>query len=495
MKSKKFISIFILFFSSVTFGQNYQTVSSNRISCFNSPNGDIKCIRIDSVKHQTDSILYPFSNFRESENYCYTPYGPSWIGDEIIIRNDGLNIFFNKNHDSILLKTNALLNESWTLFNVQDSMKIAATITKHDTMSFLGLFDSVKSVGFQVYDKNMNPLIYDLNNMELKISKNYGFVGTTNFYFFPDFQISYPFNEYKEYNLIGLSNPKTGVQNLTWLEANDFQIGDEIHVLNESRSIYGGDYDYIETTKSIYKYLNRFDYTDSIKYNVEVKQNIFKSWPPWIDIGTFEYKQDTISLLFKADSQFDKLPYEPVISDNGGYYYNMSTSYNLINGTVISKSDPRHYLSFSYSGDECWILPLIDDCNSQTYYLKGLGGPYYDCDFVFSLGGMERKLVYYKKGQIIWGSPLIITGINDERIDRKINLFPNPANDFITIQFEEFNQSAIFEIFDIKGKLLLTRTIDSNESTIGIMDLKAGLYLYRLRDNKMLYVIDKLIIR
>jgi hypothetical protein len=439
--------------------------------------------------------LYPFSNFRESDDYCYTPYGPSWIGDEIIIRNDGLNIFFNKNQDSILIHTNALLNENWVLFNMHDSIIIMATITKHDTMSFLGLLDSVKSISLQVYDKNMNPLDYALNTMELKISKNYGFVGLTNFYFFPEFHISYPFNEYEEYNLTGLSNPKTGVQNLTWLEANDFQIGDEIHVLLESRSIYGGDYDYIETTNSIYKYLSRFDYTDSIKYTVEVKQNIFKSRPPWIDTGTSLYKNDTISLLFKADSQFDKLPYEPVISDNTGYFYNMSTSYNLIEGTVISKSDPRRYLSFSYSGDGCWILPVIDDCYSETYYLKGLGGPYYDCEFVFSLGSMERKLVYFKKGEISWGTPLIVTGINDERFESKVILFPNPANEYITVRFEKVYQSAIFEIFDTNGHLILTTPIDGKESTIEIADLNAGLYTYRLRDNKTVCVTGKLIIR
>ena len=130
----------------------------------------------------------------------------------------------------------------------------------------------------------------------------------------------------------------------------------------------------------------------------------------------------------------------------------------------------------------------------QSYYLKGLGGPYYDCDFVFSLGGIARKLVYYKKGQVTWGVPLIITGIKDKRIDRKINIFPNPAKDFITIQMEEYNQSAIFEMFDIKGGIILTKTINSNESKIGIADLKPGLYMYRLRDNSKVLKIDKLII-
>ena len=239
---KKIIFFFILTLPGIfpLVAQDYQTIRSDRIAYFFNQVGYVSCIRIDSVTIQTDSVFYPFSNIRELDDGCYTPFGSSWIGEKIIIKENGLNIFFNKDHDSIQLKTNALLNDSWTLFNLPDSIKIIATIIKQDTMSFMGLLDSVKSIGFQVYDKNMNLLDYVLNNMELKISKNYGFVSTFNFYFFPDFQISYPFEQFEEYDLIGLSNPKIGVQNLTWFEVNDFQPGDEIHVLNETRSVGGG---------------------------------------------------------------------------------------------------------------------------------------------------------------------------------------------------------------------------------------------------------------
>jgi len=161
----------------------------------------------------------------------------------------------------------------------------------------------------------------------------------------------------------------------------------------------------------------------------------------------------------------------------------------------ILKSDPSSHLSYYASGDSCWFLPTNDECIADDYYLKGLGGPYYDCEYIFSLGGRERKLVYYKKGQITWGTPLVITGVQDKEIESKIKVFPNPANNFITIQMEEYNQSAIFEILDLKGEIILTKAIDSKESKIGIADLKPGIYMYRLRDNSKVLKIDKLIIK
>ena len=134
-----------------------------------------------------------------------------------------------------IIKTTALLNDSWTAYYLPDSIKIIATVISHDTMSFLGQLDSVKTIGFQVYDKNMDLLDYPLNTMELRISKNFGFVKTFNFYLFPNLT-DYTSERFEEYSLIGLSNPEIGIQNLTWFEINDFQPGDELHIVNESRS-------------------------------------------------------------------------------------------------------------------------------------------------------------------------------------------------------------------------------------------------------------------
>ena len=137
----------------VAIGQDYQTVSVNRIAYFESQY--VECLRIDSVKYQSDSVFYPFRVIQQLDYGCYSPLVASWIGAQIIVRENGINLFFNKSNDTIRINTRAALHDKWIAFNLADSIIIEATITNHDTISFLGLVDSVKTVSFQVYDKSM----------------------------------------------------------------------------------------------------------------------------------------------------------------------------------------------------------------------------------------------------------------------------------------------------------------------------------------------------
>jgi len=68
------------------------------------------------------------------------------------------------------------------------------------------------------------------------------------------------------------------------------------------------------------------------------------------------------------------------------------------------------------------------------------------------------------------------------------NLFPNPVNDQLQINFETIEAGNIqVEIVDIQGKVLLQKTISSqngtNKSIIHISQLAKGIYLCRLQSN------------
>jgi hypothetical protein len=468
------------------FGQNYQTVYSNRIANFENQYKNVKSIRIDSAKYQTDSILYPFTVIQQLDYNCFSPKVASWIGEKVIINENGENKFLNKMNDTITLNTKAKFGDKWIAFQLIDSFIIEATVIKHDTMSFLGINDSIKIIGFQAYDKSMNPLDCDINEMNIQISKNYGFVKTFNIYLFPNFQVDYPSEQFEEYNLIGLSKPRVGIQNLTWFEVNDFQVGDALHILDESSSWYGNGYGYATTDKAIYKYLERADYTDSIVYRFSRKQSIYTTW---IDSSSYKFFYDTLKTTVKCDTLFDKLPGEPIITDYETYNYYMT------NEVPISKTNPRGIESFLFSGGSCWYMLLADGCLTEDKYIKGLGGPYYSCTNAFSLGGAKRKLVYYKKGETTWGSPLIITGNTDIELTSKIKVFPNPAKNYLNIIFEkDINSDLTIDIFDINGRSIISLKLDSFDSKINISDLGPGIYIYKLVGNEKVFKMDKLII-
>ncbi|MFB6341270.1 T9SS type A sorting domain-containing protein [Saccharicrinis sp. FJH62] len=479
------VSIFTLFLTlclSTLSAQNYQSVISNRIVYFEGDYGYISCIKIDSVKFDTDSFLYPIKSIRQLDYDCFTPYGDSWIGEKVIVKDKGINLFFNKNHDTIRIETRAKLNDEWTAFYLTDSITIKAAITRHDTLRFMGLVDSVKTIDFIAYDKNMNPVeIKKKSNRQMKISKNYGLVQTFDMYYFTlsDEEYSYFQSVSDSYKLAGLSSPKIGVQNLSRFDINDFAVGNELHILDESYNDGSG-----HSFKIIYNYLDKKVSPDSITYLIDRQEKLYyKNY----NGENYTYIHDTITQIIKPDSIFDRyLPNEPIIDDWS------ANSYRMISDSV--KIDNSFVPEIYKTEDSCWSNCCWDGCNPIYTYYKGLGGPYYYCDNFFSMGYAQRKLVYYKKGDKEWGTPLVITAIDEKQAENTINIYPNPASDVITIERNNAATKIFFELSDLNGRQILEEELKLKSEKIELYDLEPGIYIYTIRCSNTIYKTDKLIL-
>ena len=494
---KKITSYLTIIFAFISLlnarGQNYQTIDSRRIAYFADQNGQISCIRIDSVKAmQDDSIFYPFTVIQPVDIECFSPFYASWIGKYVTINTDGTNKFLNIRGETIIIKTNANPGDSWIAYTGNDSLMIKATVIKHDTLSFLGINDSVKTIEFQALDKNMNPIEKEINNMPLKISKNYGFVTMVNFYFFPDIEFCCG-NWLKAFTLVGLSHPDLGINNLTWKDVNDFQVGDELHVITTKPFCNDWCYNPIreKTTKTIYKYLERTEYADTIAYRYSRKESIETIWT---DSTNSTYHYDTLTMIVTSDSLFDKLPGEPIVRSHELY------AYTMLNKNPESKILLRSQYSelANSTGDSCWLrLIAVDACTFDYEYIRGLGGPYYS---YLNWGpfclGEERKLVYYKKGNVTWGTPLIINNTRDISIDPKIKIYPNPARKKINIDLgsENYQHSLSVFIYDTQSRIKKTGYIHSGNTAIDVSDLSAGIYVLKITDNGRPLKIDKIVI-
>jgi len=464
------------------YAQNYKSVYSDKIAYFENQNGDVKCIRIDSVKFQSDSILFLFKNIQQLGPDCYTPFGASWLGNKIIV-NDSINLFFNKNLDTIKIKINAKLNDKWLVYNYKDSIKIFATVIKIDTLTFLGLNDSVKTISFQVYNKAMDSLDYDLNKMIIILSQKYGFVKTLNFYLFPDFKdVSFKNESIEELTLGGLSVPQVGIKNLMWFDIHDFQIDDELHILYEFID-NGFGYSHSETKKTILKYLGRNDSKDSITYLIDRK---LSTQIENDGAYNFAYIHDTIKSIIKQDTLFNKLPGESIITDHA-YSYTM--------GSNNTKTEPAIFETIHKSFDSCWSTCCYDGCLPSYEYIKGLGGPYFQCDNAFSIGGENNALVYYKKGAKTWGTPLVVNEIKNLTIENKVDLFPNPANDLLTIKTSESILPYTLELFNLKGQSVLKTLISSSTYSLKLDENLKGIFFYRIMRNNELIKNGKLVLK
>jgi PKD repeat protein len=91
--------------------------------------------------------------------------------------------------------------------------------------------------------------------------------------------------------------------------------------------------------------------------------------------------------------------------------------------------------------------------------------------------------------QIIVGSP---ASINNSNVSN-INVFPNPANEFVTINIEDFQNKNI-ELIDISGKLIQSKLANSKNTTLDLEELSSGVYFLRIQQNDTLFL-KKLIVK
>ncbi len=442
------------------------------------------------MQDSTGSTYYFLKNI-QCKDYCYSPYSSSWLGEKVIIQEDGYNIFFNRDNDTIRIKANAALNESWGCFIFPDTWKIIAEIIAVDTNSFLGVTDSVKIIHFQAYDKNNNQIDHPVNNKEIELSKNNGFINVPGFYLFPDLQSckSYYYNQLQEYYLVGLTNPQLGIKNLTWKEAFDFEPGDEIHIYNKDSTTW---YPVIPDYRIIYsikKYLDKEFKGDSIVYTIEFKNRERNSYS---GNGVEIISIDTISEIITDKPLFDNLPGEPVIYDEGNFAafsYYMGT----FNGRS-SKTEPSDY-AWIYGEGTCWEEASVDDCWTDYTYIEGLGGPYYESECITPGIPWEhfKKIVYYKKGEETWGNPLVITGERGITGQPVFDIFPNPVTEKLYIRTKTENLPYRIELIDITGKAIFYTNVDSEEYTFNCHKGIEGLYFYRIINTKGTIIKGKVI--
>jgi hypothetical protein len=86
----------------------------------------------------------------------------------------------------------------------------------------------------------------------------------------------------------------------------------------------------------------------------------------------------------------------------------------------------------------------------------------------------ELSLCYYKKGNEIWGEPLIV-GTKETEINKdKLVIYPNPATTFITIQIKEGIAIEEAIIYNHLGQKALVAVPVNN--TVDVSELTPGIY-------------------
>jgi hypothetical protein len=462
-----------------TRGQSFEPILKNTASFFVDSDGDIKAVRIDSLSGTEDSIIFYYNREWNFDDFqCIKPNGPSWLGLNCILQDSAKYLFFNKLNDTITLLPNEELNRSWIFYKFNEDSIIQSKIIARENYSFLGLTDTVEKISFQLTNKSGDLISNPINQTEIKISKNYGYISMFSIPNFPD--------EIVMYSLIGLTNPIIGKTFLTQRKIYNFNINDEFHYDDASSSPPNGSGRFSKVIKKIIgKYIS--SNTDTMIYTINrTTKTELLDWQTHTELNSFVVDTVEEKYVFAPENQY--LPGQPIFDEQTFYRsYGLWLSKSNNNRLILSPSS-----DFLSKGDSCCWDFIFYDPVGYISYMEGCGLFQRDND---NFPGMSHEtMVYYKKSDEEWGTPYILNSkIEHEFIPLKI--YPNPIIDdeFLTIDLSNPGVYRI-QLIDLmgKGKYQLY-DLHSGKKKLDVSFLEKGLYFLKITDNSNNAQIFKLI--
>lgn len=186
MKTLYSFLFFLCSFSA--FSQNYNCFLPGQKNYFISGNNYVRGIRIDSVRRSGSDIIYfPYRTLRGIYGPFSTSldtFGSSWVGKKVVQKPDGTFIF-NNLWDTVFIKTQSHTGDSWIFYNDTSVFSYIATVTSEDTMTILGILDSVKTITITADSAGIYHPIDPVNNFQIILSKNQGFMQIFDLFTFP----------------------------------------------------------------------------------------------------------------------------------------------------------------------------------------------------------------------------------------------------------------------------------------------------------------------
>ena len=396
------------------------------------------------------------------------------LGKYVRISPNGTNLFFNKLADTIRIETMAHIGESWKVWS-GETFSVYGEMLETELGEVFGTPDSIKSIRLNAFDEDMNLVEnFMFNDSIIRLSKNYGLLTTFNFVVFPNMYEYYFGQPCKLYSLYGIESEGMGGDNLTTFDVFDFQPGDIIEFERKNLDYGNGTIWYYRE-----EFITRQNYTDSIVYELNRTVLINQvTWPNQFEYSLSEYQT---TRTIKRIEFLETLPTLPLLnSAENGYFSVMMNEEVFLQKQNLEHAGTGNTFFISDDGN-CLFPPIDGTCYGQpASYYEGLGGPYHECNngapFVD-----YRKLMYFEKDTVVWGTPFDFTvSLENSQKKQFFNVYPNPATDKITLQLEGTASVLNLEILDLSGRSIRRENLNANQTELDISELQNGVYFIRI---------------
>ena len=118
-------------------------------------------------------------------------------------------------------------------------------------------------------------------------------------------------------------------------------------------------------------------------------------------------------------------------------------------------------------------------------------------DHIFSASAGSLSVIYAKGNSTSYAyhgganrgfTTLSVTlGIPENKL-LSFEMYPNPASDVLTVQLPTGTEKAEVSVFDYTGRLVSSKTISSNDSTLDVQNISKGIYIIRVATNSKIGV-------
>ena len=117
-------------------------------------------------------------------------------------------------------------------------------------------------------------------------------------------------------------------------------------------------------------------------------------------------------------------------------------------------------------------------------------------DHVFSASAGSLSVIYAKGSSTSYAyhggnrgfTTLSVTlGIPENKL-LSFEMYPNPASDVLNVQLPTGTEKAEVSVFDYTGRLVSSKTISSNDSTLDVQNISKGIYIIRVATNSKIGV-------
>ena len=510
-------ALFTLLLLSVFFSihaQNYQCLQSGVKHYFINGNGYLRGIRIDSVKTFADSVVYypyhtprgPYNGHTTSARLDST--GGSWLGKKVLQLTDGTFIFDSYWGDSVVIKTQAIVGDNWIFYNDSGNVYYKATVISKDTMTVLSTLDSVKSIMVNAFNDSGMVTSDPVDSFKIILSKNHGFVQVFDLYTFPyhkpdsayrsnlDFYLDKASTKAREaygevgyapnvahsiFNLVSLINP-------TYQQLYNFSVGDAYEykecLLTDG---FACDFVYMGIAGE-----NSFYEMDSITEKITSGINTKYHFDGSASQPNPFYRHYAVDSGVASITLGDKLLLDTLLMPEE--YKSDNVYYFLPNDTSYCVQSPYYEIVPSYLHG---VMPpfYFEGPVYDTAYKLGIGqvNCYYKGTSASYFQVKSSELVYYKNSSFSCGTfhklPNSVKSI--AAADHKIQLYPNPAANELTIKT---GQPCTITLLNVMGQAVQTIHTNKQETTIDVSHIPAGVYNVSITDESGNRYNDKVVI-